>query len=223
MAADSAGPSDSAQRGADCIKQASTAGGFTGSQSQMFQNRGVETSASSNPRVPVYRVRKSGTCQTKAPKTVTACENCRSVMSFTTSMDCKYIDIEAKYRHARLKCPGEVPSCGRCLRKGQQCGGYSAAKKMKTRRRAAAIRGSINNPPADAPLPHHEDQLPQYQASVPQNNAWNVRGDEGLQQNVTTNRTGLTDNVGTDPMASQRNYLLHLFDYLDNPPNAEQD
>ena len=222
MAADSTGPSDPAQRGADCVTQASIAGGFTGLPSQTSQNGGVETPASSNPKASMYRVQKSGTYQAKAPKTVTACENCRSVMSSTAPETCSYVDTNDESRHSRMKCSGEVPSCDRCLRKGEQCRGYPPRKSTKKRRRAAVARDRSPNIPTDAPLPVPEDHSTDHQVLAPQNNASNIHVGEDLQQNVTTNSSISRDEVGTDSMDAQRNYLLSLFHYLDEPQENEQ-
>ena len=121
-----------------------------------------------------------------------------------------------------MKCSGEVPSCDRCLRKGEQCLGYSAPESMKKRRRAAAARGSSYNILTDQPLPIPEDHSTDYQVLAPQNDASRTRVGEDLQQNVTINNTVSRNEVGTDSMAAQRNYLLSLFRYLDEPQENEQ-
>ena len=93
---------------------------------------------------------------------------------------------------------------------------------MKKRRRAAVARGRSPSIPTDAPLSVPEDHSTDYQVLAPQNDASDTRVGEGLQQNVTTNNTISRNEVGTDSMDAQRNYLLSLFHYLDEPQENEQ-
>ena len=204
------------------MREASTARGSTRLQRKERQNSGVEAPASPNPKASVHRVQKTGSCKARGPKTAVACENCKSVMRFYHLKTCNYVDTNDESRNSRMKCSGEVPSCDRCLRKGEQCRGYPPRKIMKKRRRAAVARGRSPNIPTDAPLPVPEDHSTDYQVLAPQNYASNTRVGEGLQQNVTTNNTISRNEVGTDSMDAQRNYLLSLFHYLDEPQENEQ-
>ena len=92
---------------------------------------------------------------------------------------------------------------------------------MKKRGPAAAVRGSSHNP-TDAPLPVPEDRSTDDQILASQNDASGTRVGEDLQQNVTNNDTVSETEVGTDSMDMQRNYLLSLFLYLDEPQENEQ-
>ena len=120
-----------------------------------------------------------------------------------------------------MKCPGEVPSCNRCLRKGEQCRGYPARKSPKKRGRAAAARGS-GQIPTDPLLTVPEDHGTDNQVLAPQNDASNTRVGEGLQQNVVTNNTISRSEVGTDSMHAQRNHMLSFLAYLDEPQENKQ-
>ena len=122
-----------------------------------------------------------------------------------------------------MKCSEEVPSCNTCLRKGEQCRGYPPRKSMKKRGRPAVARSRSPNIPTDAPLRVPEDNSTEYQVSAAQNDASDTRVGEGLQQNVATNNTNPSNEVGTDSMdAQRRTYLLSHFDYLDEPQENQQ-
>ena len=137
-------------------------------------------------------------------------------------MDCNYIDTNAESRDSRVKCSGEVPSCNRCLHKGEQCRGYPTRKSPKKRGRAAAARASGQIIPSDAPLTVPEDRNTDDQVLVPQNDASNTRVGEGLQQSVVTNNITSRSEVGTDSMDAQHNHMRSFFHYLDEPQENEQ-
>ena len=92
---------------------------------------------------------------------------------------------------------------------------------MKKRGRPVASRGGSHNP-TDAPLPVPEDHGTDEQILAPQNDASNTPLGEDLQQDVTSNHTVSETEVGTDSMDMQREYLLSLFRYLDEPQENEQ-
>ena len=77
FAADNAGPFGLAQRGADCIRQASAARKSMGLLIQEYQNIGAKTPIAPSPKIPINRVQKPDKRQARGPKIAVACENCR--------------------------------------------------------------------------------------------------------------------------------------------------
>ena len=122
LAAHSAAPFDPAE-GTECVRQMSAAAGSCGLQSQDYHDGGMETPASTIPKIS-HRVRKPRDPQAKSPRTAVACRNCRSVIIIHHLTGLQDVDIKREFRLRRLKCSGEVPSCSTCLRKGKQCEGY---------------------------------------------------------------------------------------------------